>query len=166
MLVNLRSILTDGFILALLASVLINAIQLINPRIFLQDYPAEIQARVMPKTSQEKRLSLILGTPFLLLLAAVPFLSTLNLKNSCSASISFFQLFFQAFGVEMIFNLVDWLILDWLIFCTWTPKFIVIPGTEGSPEYKDYWFHFRGFLIGTGISAASALIIAGVVMLI
>ena len=29
----------------------------------------------------------------------------------------------------------------------------VIPGSEGHPAYKDYFFHFRGFLIGTVFSA-------------
>jgi hypothetical protein len=47
-----------------------------------------------------------------------------------------------------VFNVVDWLILDWFMFCTLTPRLVVIPGSEGLAAYKDYGFHFRGFLHG------------------
>jgi len=40
------------------------------------------------------------------------------------------------------------LILDWLIFVTIQPSFIVIPGTEGMAGYKDYWFHFQVSFLG------------------
>jgi len=56
--------------------------------------------------------------------------------------------------------------LDWLLFCTITPGFVVIPGSEGMEEYKDYWFHFRGFLKGTIFSIAAGLVIAAIVMLL
>lgn len=42
----------------------------------------------------------------------------------------------------------DLLILDWLIFVTIQPDFIVIPGTEGLAGYKDYWFHFEVSFLG------------------
>jgi hypothetical protein len=44
-----------------------------------------------------------------------------------------------------------------------TPKRFVIPGSEGHPAYKDYYFHFRGFLIGTVFSAVMGLVAAGIV---
>jgi len=37
-------------------------------------------------------------------------------------------------------------VLDWLIFVTIQPDFVVIPGTEGLAGYKDYGFHFLGGL--------------------
>ena len=42
----------------------------------------------------------------------------------------------------------DLVILDWLIFVTIQPSFIVIPGTEGMAGYKDYWFHFEVSFLG------------------
>ena len=83
-----------------------------------------------------------------------------------SVATSAHLLLVNGFAVMSIFNSVDWLILDWLIFCTITPAFLVIPGTEGSPGYKNYVFHFRGFLIGTGLSATIGLIIAGALQFI
>jgi hypothetical protein len=66
----------------------------------------------------------------------------------------------------MVFNIVDWLLLDWLMFCTLTPRFLVIPGTEGMSAYKDYGFHFRGFLKGCVFSVLAGLVIAAIVSLI
>ena len=159
----LTHILLDGALLSVLASITILGILRLNPRLFLQDYPDEIQEHVPPKTDQEKRLSLLVGIPFLLLLFAVPFFSTVNLDRQGA---TFFQLFINAFGVAFIFNLVDLLLLDWLIFCTVTPKFLIIPGTDGFKSYKDYGFHFRASLIGTFISIAAGLVIAGIVVFI
>jgi hypothetical protein len=162
--ININKILLDGALLSILASISIFSILRFNPRLFLQDYPDEIQAVVLPKTDLEKRQSLIAGIPFLLILLAVPFISTLILKRQSGDMISFFPLFLNAFGVVFFFNLVDLLVLDWLLFCFITPGFLVIPGTEGMQEYKDYGFHFRAFLIGTVLSITSGLVIAGVLV--
>jgi hypothetical protein len=62
-----------------------------------------------------------------------------------AAHVSILEIFLSVAGVVFLFNLVDWLILDWLIVCTITPKFMVLPGTEGMAGYKNYATHFRGF---------------------
>ena len=162
--ININKILLDGALLSILASLSIFCILRFNPRLFLQDYPDEIQAVVPPKTDLEKRQSLITGIPFLLILLAVPFISTVVLKRQSGEMISFFPLFLNAFCVAFLFNLVDLLLLDWLLFCYITPSFLVIPGTEGMGAYKDYGYHFRAFLIGTILSLAGGLIIAGLVV--
>jgi hypothetical protein len=161
--IDISKILLDGALLSILASISIIGILRFNPRLFLQDYPDEIQNQVLPKTDQEKRQSLIVGIPFLLLLFVVPLISTLVLKRQSGEMISFFALFLNAFGVVFIFNLVDLLLLDWLIFCFITPNFLVIPGTHGMQAYKDYGYHFRAFLIGTVLSITAGLVIAGIV---
>lgn len=83
----IRNILLDGGVLSLLASLFIVVSLAINPRIWLHDYPKDIQAQVPPKTEQEKKLSLILGIPFLLLLIGVPFLSTYLLKQQSTSTV-------------------------------------------------------------------------------
>ncbi len=164
--INLSRTLLDGAFLSLLASVYLLGVLRFNPRLFLQDYPEAIQGQVPPKTEAEKRQSLLIGIPFLILLAAMPFLSTLALKRQGGELISFLQLFLNAFGVAFIFNLVDLLLLDWVLFCYLTPSFMVIPGTEGMPAYKDYGYHFRASLIGTVLSLVAGLVIAGIVTLL
>jgi len=160
---SIRKIVLDGAILSFIASLLLIVSLRLNPRIWLQDYPEDIQNKVPPKTEQEKRLSLIFGIPFLVLLAAVPFISTLALKRQDGGDVSFLQLFMNALGVAFAFNLVDLLLLDWLMFCTITPKFVVIPGTEGMEGYKDYSYHFKASMIGTILSVVAGLVIAGIV---
>ena len=163
---SISKIILDGLILSVVASVFIFATLRLNPRIWLQDYPRDVQAQVPPKTEKERRLSLILGIPFLILLAAVPLISTLALKSQHQGEIPFSSLVLHAFGVVFVFNVIDWLVLDWLVFCTITPGFVVIPGSEGAEGYKNYGFHFRGFLIGTGFSAVAGLIIGAISLLL
>lgn len=161
--IEITRILTDGAVLSVLASVFIAVTMRLNPRIWLQDYPPDVQARVPPKTEKERRQSLLLGVPFLLLLVAGPVVSTLAWENRMGGEIGFFSLALHAFGVVFVFNLVDLLVLDWLVFCALTPDFVVIPGSEGAEGYQDYGFHFRGFLIGTALSAVTGLIVGAVV---
>ena len=160
---NIGRILVDGAILSLLASLLIAGGMGISPRLWLQDYPQDIQDSVPPKTKREKQLSLIVGLPFLLLLVAGPFWSTWRLQATTPATISFLGLWLHAFSVVFIFNLVDLLLLDWLLFCTITPGWMVIPGTAGMAGYKDYGMHFRGFLIGTVLCSVAGALIAAIV---
>lgn len=158
--INFPQLLGDSALYIGLATFFLLALVLYNPRLMLQDYPPAIQELVPPKTEVEKRLSLWLGMPFLLALLILPFVFTFRLGEN-----SFFGLFLHAFGMVWAFNLWDWLVLDWLFFCTITPQQFIIPGSEGHPAYKDYAFHFRGFLIGTGFSLGLGLIVAAAVYL-
>mgnify|MGYP006308619099 CR=1 FL=1 len=165
MIIDLRKILLDGAIFSLVASAYLIITLHINPRLWLQDYPQDIQDQVPPKTDRESRLSLILGIPFLLVLVGAPLISTVGLNRQYGGALSFPALIIHAFGVGFIFNLVDWLLIDGLLFCAITPSFIVIPGTEGAEGYttKNYGHHVRGFVIGTGVSLAGGLVIAAIV---
>jgi hypothetical protein len=149
-----------------LASLLLLGLVLYNPRLMLQDYPPAIKATVPPKTERENKLSTWLGLPFLLVLLVYPVYATFLYQSRSGGQAGFLSLWLYAFLIAFAFNVWDWLVLDWLVFCTITPKQFVIPGSEGHPAYKDYAFHFRGFLVGTVFSAALGLIVAGVVALI
>ena len=157
-------ILTDGAILSSLASLWLILALRVNPRIFLHDYPVGIQEKVPKKTKAEKRLTYVIGVPFMLLFLLGPFFSTYAIK--AHGETQFWALWLNAAGVVLVFNVVDWLILDWFMFCTLTPGFVVIPGSEGMAEYKDYCFHFRGFLHGTVYSILGGVIIAGIVAIL
>jgi hypothetical protein len=153
-----------GFLCGLVTIFLL-AMVFYNPRLMLQDYPSAIQALVPPKTGKEKRLTILLGLPLIFLLSVYPVYATFAFQAGAGGRAGFLHLFLYAFGFSLVFNLWDWLVLDWLIFCTLTPRRFVLPGTEGNPAYKDYAFHFRGFLKGIGFSLLMGLIAAGIVAL-
>lgn len=161
------NILPPIIIYGLLASLLLSAVILtmvrINPRLMLRSYPKDVKAAVPPATEREKRQTLLWAIPFWIVLLGFPTTAALTVK---AANQGFLLVFLCAFGVMSLTNLVDWLILDWLIFCTITPKFAILPGTEGLAGYKNYAMHFRGFVIGTALSAIVSLIIAGMVSLL
>jgi hypothetical protein len=142
---------------SLVLSAVILAMALRNPRFLLQDYPRDIQAAVPPKTPAERRASAYWATIFILVLLAFPIAAAFSTK---AAQGVFLSIFLSAFGVAFLFNVVDWLILDWLIVCTITPRFVIIPGTEGMAGYKNYTMHFRGFVIGTIFPISLGLIVA------
>lgn len=151
----------DGALLSTAASVLIFASLRANPRIWLNDFPPDLRAAVPPKTPTEHRQSLVWGVPFMALLLGWPIVSTVLVASS-GASAAFPSLWLHAFVVVLVFNLVDLLLVDWLVLCTFTPRAFVLPGTEGMPGYQDYSHHFRGFLIGMVVSAVLATIAATV----
>ena len=94
------------------------------------------------------------------LLIAAPFTSALLWRTANVGSHSFWELFAYAFGVLFIFNLVDLVILDWLIVCWFEPRWVILPGTEHIAIPKQYLHHFKGFLIGTAALAIVGLGIA------
>jgi len=137
-------IVRDGVLFSVVASTCLIALLRFNPRIFLRHYPREIRKIVPPKSEKERQLSILLG-----LLIGVPLASALVWRVATLGSHSFWELFAYAFGVLFIFNLVDLLVLDWLIVCWLEPRWVILPGTEHVVIRKQYLHHFKGFLIGT-----------------
>ncbi|MFD3273783.1 nitroreductase [Paenibacillus dendritiformis] len=128
-----------------------------NPRIWLQDYPQDIQRAAPPRTPTEKKQFTAVGT-IVMLLIFVPFVSSIYAYGN---DVTFWGAFLHLYLVFNMVSLADLIILDWLIFCAITPSFIVIPGTRGAAGYKDYRFHLIGFLKGAVMSAAVCLLLAG-----
>jgi hypothetical protein len=135
---------------------------LYSPRLLLKGFPAALQAIVPPQTASEKRMSIWLGLPFLSVIVGYPIYAAFGPQ---AHGASFLVLWAYASGVFFVANVWDWLIIDCLVVCAITPTWLVIPGTEGHPAYKDYWFHFRGFMIGTVVSSASGLVAAAIATL-
>ncbi|HZR38783.1 MAG TPA: hypothetical protein VFB12_01615 [Ktedonobacteraceae bacterium] len=157
----LSTIIIYGIACSFLISIVVLAQLWYNPRLLLQDYPKDVQQQVPPKTPAEKRVSTYWAVVLFLLMLAFPLAAALSSK---AAHHSFLEVFLSAFGVLFLFNLVDLLVMDWLIVCTITPKFLVIPGTEGMAGYKNYAMHFKGLLIGTGVSVVLSLLFTTLVM--
>ena len=166
LLVETTRILRDGALLSVVASTYLLVLLRLNPRIFLRHYPKKIQEIVPPKSEKERRMSILLGAPLGLLFIGSTFASALLWRASAQGSLSFWELFAHVFGLFFVFNLVDLLILDWLIVCRFTPRWLIIPGTEHIVMPKEYLYHFKGFLIGTVVSAIGGLSIAALLRIL
>jgi hypothetical protein len=143
-LVDSTRILRDGAVFSVVASIYLLLLLRFNPRIFLRHFPKEIREIVPPKSAKERRLSALLGV-----LIGGPLFAALVWRTATLGSPSFRERFAYAFGVLFVFNVVDLLILDWLIVCWINPRWVTHPGTEHVVITKQYLHHFKGFLIGT-----------------
>jgi hypothetical protein len=135
----------------------------VNPRIMLQDYPPEIQKAVPPKTDREKKLMIPFAILIFLVMFGYPSIIGWTYRP---VDPSFQYFFFVVWSMMLIFNLFDLIVLDWIVFCSITPRFIVIEGTEGNTGYKNYKFHFPGFLKGIAITLLIAVSVAGFLTLL
>ncbi len=121
-------------------------------------FPPSLKAAIRPLTGPEKRKSIVLRAPLLVLMLLVPLVYLGYAKVALGQS--FLQNWWEGFLILFSFNVVDLVVIDWWILCFLTPQFLVAPGTEGHPGYKDYGFHFRAFLKGTVLVAVMALVFA------
>ena len=159
-----------GFLYGLILSVLFTLVLLgavrVNVEIMQNDYPPDVKhaygAERNPKTRGQRRIFSLL---FLFVLFGVLCYSMIDLGRSTSMPLTFLPLFVLVFIEIFTFNLWDLLVIDWLIFNTLQPRFIFLPGTEGMAGYKDYFFHFKGFLTGIVFSLISALILSGIALI-
>ena len=155
----------DGIIFSILFGGMITIMEAINPRLQLHNYPASIRKTVAPKTYAEQKRFKMLAIPMVIVLL-IYFVGTV-VQTYSKVEPNYLTLFFHSFIMVMLWNAFDLLIMDWLIFCTITPKFIVIPGTEGNPSYKDYKYHINGsFGKGLMLAIIIATFFAGVVFVI
>jgi len=136
---------------------------LVNPRMMLNSYPTEIRNAVSPLTQAERRQKIFFATPMLLVMIGYPVLVAWMYRPVDS---EFEYFLFVIWGMMLVFNLYDLIVLDWLLFCAITPNLIVIPGTKDHPGYKNYLFHFIGFLKGIFITLFISAGLAGVLSLV
>jgi len=134
----------------------------INARFFWHDMPQAIKDQTEPPSPKEKRWMLLISIAFFAFGLLYPLFSGIAFNNLHAGRPGFWAMFWHIFWLPMAANLVDWLILDWLLFATIRPKFMAIPGTHGDPAYHEYKSHFIGFLIGTSISIALGLVFAAI----
>jgi len=156
---NLSQAIIDGFIWSLLWAAVISLTIWKVPQQLVHDYPKEIQAVVILPPLNKKIYRWII-VPTLVILVGYLFFSTIATYGA--AEVAFWVPMLHIFIMCIVWNSVDLLVMDWLIFCTIQPKFMILPGTEGHPAYKDYYFHFRGFLIGCAYSVIGGVICGGI----
>ena len=156
----IKAALINGALLSLTLVI----IMVISGRIALDmwvgDYPPDIRERYGPMSARARRLRPYFAAAFFLAVLAIPILGLAALRNEIGP-IAFLPAFVFGGIAVFVFNLFDLLVLDWLLFCTLQPRMMVLPGTEGMAGYRDYRFHFIGFLKGLGFCLFGGLLIAG-----
>ncbi len=139
---------------------------IVNPAIWVGDYPPDIKEKFGPPDARTQRQKRLLVIPFFGIMLGMIVLTVIRVGQLSGGAPGFFTLWAAIFALLMTFNLIDWLILDWLVFVTLRPAIIVLPGTEGMAGYRDYGSHFRAFLKGTVGSLIGSAAIAGVAALV
>jgi hypothetical protein len=161
----IRHALLYGAVLSVVLSVLLVGLLWINPEILLNDYPPDIREKHGPISERSKRqrilATIVVGTVALAVVAA----SFSAVRAGSNGKIQFVTAFIHLSVMFSVFNVVDLLLLDWPLVAI-GPRFMILPGTEGSPGYKNYGFHFRGFLIGAVLVLIASGLMAAVVALI
>ena len=148
-----------GVILSAVLFTLMLVVVRINPEIMLKDYPPDIQAKYGPMSERSKRQRIPVTIVFFAIMLGIIAWSFQGVADR-EGDIPFVAAFVHLFVMFSVFNLLDWLVLDWLIVVRIRPGFMILPGTEGLAGYDDYGFHFRGFLIGIVISLFVSLLLA------
>lgn len=152
-----------GLALSLVLFVIMAASMVLAPDMWVGDYPPDIREKYGPMRPRSARLRPFVAVAFFAAVLALPLLALLTLFSAVGR-LSFVTALLSTFVVLLVFNTFDLLVLDWLLFCTLRPRFLVLPGTEGMAGYRDYRFHFVGFLKGLGFCLVGAVVIAGLWM--
>jgi hypothetical protein len=116
-----------------------------NPRMWLHRMPPEVRSKVPDKTPAERKLFIGVALPFLLLLFVYPIAYAIQQDTTLGATTWTLLAFFASFA------LWDTLVLDLLIFCKLTPRFVIIDGTTRA-DYSNMKYHL--------ISGAKGLIMS------
>lgn len=158
-------LLRDGAVLSLLASIWVMGALRYNPRLFLRHYPKEIREAAPPMTKAERKISKLVGLPYIALLFAIPIYSTL-VFDRIHPEADFIALAVHGFGVSMVFNILDLLVLDLLWLGALRPRWAMVPGTESVSFRFNTGDHVRGFLVGALLAVIVGLTAAALALLL
>lgn len=159
--INLSLLLTDGIVLTLIFSAAVVGTILWKPRIWLQDFPADLQALMPPKTEGEKRLTVLFAVPFFAILFGGLGWSAVRYGTDHGV----LWMLIHVYLVWQIVNLFDLIVIDWGGMMLIDPQHPPFPGTEGAHGYRDFAFHFLGYLKGSVMGIVLAGVIVGIAWL-
>ena len=132
----------------------------------LYNYPPKIQERVKSLKEYKGKIPTTKNMITTKLLASIIILIIVSLIlryiNNCD---SFLEAFLTGFIIWTSVNLYDCVVMDIIWFCH--DKRFVFKGTEDMiKEYRNYWFHIKGSLIGEVIGTVVCLIASLIVAFI
>lgn len=114
----------------------------VAPYAFVDDYPADIKERAAPPSPRQRRAGALGGAAFLVVLLGSQLAVVLSWSVAHPGA-DLLELIVMAAISIGLFVLVDIVVVDWLVICTWRPRVIVLPGTEDCAGWRDYRHHVR-----------------------
>lgn len=142
-----RRMIRDGLVLGGLFTAVVVGSLWLDARIWIDDYPPDIRAAA--GSAGEAPLALRLATAALLfgvLLGGVVYSNWMAARER-GWTCRFGSVFLHTLGILWVINVVDVVIVDWLIFVAIQPRFVILPGTEGLAGYGDYRFHLEASVL-------------------
>lgn len=153
----------DALLYGLVLSAILTILTVISGAIaldmFVEDYPPDIKQKYGPMSTRAARLRPFIAALLFITVLGIPIVGLFGLQAKF-LTVPFLSAVVFASIAILVFNVFDLLILDWLFFCTIQPRSMVLPGTEGMAGYRDYRFHFIGFLKGLRFNGVVGLLIA------
>lgn len=112
------------------------------------DYPPAIRERYGKQSRRGAIVNRLMSIGMLALLVGLPMLGMWDLHRRAGDDLGFLPGF--VFGTLLFAGLTafDLVVIDWWLFCNVQPRFLVLPGTEGMAEYRDYAFHWKVLVPG------------------
>lgn len=127
-----------------------------NPRLWIRDFPEEIQAEMDPLSAGEQVARIFLAILLLAVVVGIPVLSVLSVKAT-QGSVTLVEAFLHIWLIFMAVNLIDLTVIDWMIGVWWQPEFLSTPELDSARQYNTYRFHFIEHRKGTIVLTALAL---------
>lgn len=155
-----------GLVTSAVLSVLVIGSLLIDKEMWLSDYPPDVKAKWGAMSAKAKRVRNIFAVPFFAVMIGGATLTVIRLREALGMTPPFLAVFVGIGVVFVVFNLVDAVILDWLILMVVWPQLGVLPGTEGMAGYHDMRLWTVNLLKGFALAPLAGLLVAGVASLV
>ena len=152
----------EGLIWSVLWILYVYLIMRYFPWMMLHDYPEDVRkASTLPEPTdtQNRNAKIFSAVGSLLIFGSLLAFGLLRFHENKASLLTIFTFLLI---IAMCWNVIDLLVMDWLLVCTIRPAWLIIPGTEKCSSYGDYGHHFKGFLIGCVYSTLMALLFAGI----
>jgi hypothetical protein len=159
--------LISGAIFSVVMTVLVVVSLMINKEVWINDYPKDVQAAYGPISEKSKRQRI--GFTILVLAAFIGslLLSNVRLADTLSMTPGFWAVFVNTVIMFALFNLVDVVIIDWLLLIVLWPSLGILPGTESmTASYHNVKMHLTNAVKGFILAPLAGLIAAGIAVLV
>jgi hypothetical protein len=152
-----------GMVLSTFLTIMVVVSFIINKEMWLQDYPPDVKARWGPISGKARRQHTVFAVAFFGVMISAMIYDVIRLEQVLGTLPPFPAIFVSIVIVFALFNLVDAVIIDWLILLVMWPGLAVLPGTEGMAGYKDVRRWTINLLKGFVLAPLAGVLVAGVV---